>query len=44
VAVLIVSVGIAWTLMLRSRARRVESPWLITLMSFALQVVGAVVC
>lgn len=44
VAVLIVSLGVAWTLMLRSRARRVESAWLISLVSCALLVVGAVVC
>jgi hypothetical protein len=44
VGVLIVSVGIAWTLMLRSRAQRVESAWFIILASFILLVVGAGVC
>jgi hypothetical protein len=44
VAVLIVSAGIAWTLSLRSRTRRVEGAWVITLVSFALFVVGVLIC
>jgi site-specific recombinase len=44
VAVLIVSVGIAWTLSLRSRRRRVEGAWIITVVSFVLFVVGVSIC
>jgi hypothetical protein len=44
VAVLILSVGVAWALARRSRAQRVESTWFITLVSFGLLVVGAALC
>jgi len=44
VAVLIVSVGIAWALARRSRARRVEGTWLITLLSVVLLLAGAALC
>jgi hypothetical protein len=44
VAVLIVSVGIAWTLSRQSRMRRVESTWVITTVSFVLFVVGVALC
>jgi hypothetical protein len=43
-AVLIVSVGTAWALSRRSRARRVEGAGLITLVSFVLFAVGVVIC
>jgi hypothetical protein len=43
-ALLIVSVGIAWTLSLRSRSRRVEGAWIITTISFVLFVVGVLIC
>jgi hypothetical protein len=43
-AVLIVSVGVAWTLARLSRAGRVESTWLITAVSFALFLVGVAIC
>jgi hypothetical protein len=43
-AVLIVSIGIAWALSRTSRARRVESAWLITAVSFVLFVVGVALC
>jgi uncharacterized membrane protein YecN with MAPEG domain len=44
VALLIVSVGIAWALSRSSRTRRVEGAWLITIMSFIVFVVGVVLC
>jgi hypothetical protein len=44
VTVLILSVGIAWALSRISRARRVESAWFVTAVSFALFVVGVVLC
>jgi amino acid transporter len=44
VAVLIVSVGTAWALARRSRARRVDGTWLITLLSVVLLLVGTVLC
>jgi hypothetical protein len=44
VAVLILSVGIAWTLSRVSRSRRVESAWVVTAVSFVLFVVGVVLC
>jgi hypothetical protein len=44
VAVLIVSVGIAWTLSRLSRTKRVESTWLITVVSCALFLVGIALC
>ena len=44
VAVLILSVGIAWTLSRVSRTRRVESAWFVTAVSFVLFVVGVVLC
>jgi hypothetical protein len=40
-AALIVSGGVAWQLSRASRAQRVESSWFITLVSFALLLVGA---
>jgi hypothetical protein len=43
-AVLLVSVGVAWTLARLSRAGRVESTWLITAVSFALFLVGVAIC
>jgi hypothetical protein len=43
-ATLIISVGIAWTLSRRSRAQRVESSWLIALVSFGLLLAGAALC
>jgi hypothetical protein len=43
-ATFIASVGIAWTLARRSRAQRVESSWLITLVSFGLFLAGAALC
>ena len=43
-AALIVSVGIAWTLSRRSRAQRVESSWLITMVSFGLFLLGVALC
>ena len=43
-AVLIVSVGIAWTLSLRSRTRRVEGAWIITTVSFVLFALGVLFC
>jgi len=43
-ALLIVSVGIAWTLSRTSRARRVEGAWLITAVSFALFLAGVLIC
>jgi hypothetical protein len=43
-AVLIVSAGIAWTLSLRSRRRRVEGAWIITTLSFVLFLVGVLIC
>ena len=43
-AILIVSVGIAWTLARLSRAGRVESTWLITAVSVALFLVGVAIC
>jgi hypothetical protein len=44
VATFIVSVGIAWALSRCSRAQRVESSWLITLVSFGLLLAGAALC
>jgi len=44
VALLIVSVGVAWALSRSSRTRRVEGTWLITLVSFVLFVVGVALC
>ena len=44
VAVLILSVGIAWTLSRVSRTRRVDSAWFVTAVSFALFIVGVVLC
>ena len=44
VAMLIVSAGIAWALSRRSRTQRVESSWLITLLSFGLLLAGAALC
>jgi hypothetical protein len=44
VALLIVSVGIAWTLSRSSRSRRVEGAWLIIILSFLLFVAGVVLC
>lgn len=44
VAALIVSIGMAWTLSRLSRAGRVDSTWFITAVSFALFVVGIVLC
>jgi hypothetical protein len=44
VAVLIMSVGVAWALARRSRAQRVESAWLINLVSFGLLLAGAALC
>jgi hypothetical protein len=44
VATLIVSAGVAWTLSRITRIRRVESTWLVTSVSFALFVVGLVLC
>ena len=44
VAALIVSIGVAWTLSRLSRAGRVDSTWFITTVSFALFVVGIVLC
>jgi len=43
-AVLILSVGIAWTLSRISRARRVEGASFVTAVSFVLFVVGVVLC
>jgi hypothetical protein len=43
-ALLIVSVGIAWTLSRISRTRRVDGAWLITMLSFALFVAGVALC
>jgi hypothetical protein len=43
-AILFVSIGIAWALSRTSRARRVESAWLITAMSVVLFVLGDVLC
>jgi site-specific recombinase len=43
-AVLIVSAGIAWTLSLRSRTRRVEGAWIVTTVSFVLFLVGVLIC
>jgi uncharacterized BrkB/YihY/UPF0761 family membrane protein len=37
-------VGIAWALARRSRARRVEGTWLITLLSVVLLLAGAALC
>jgi hypothetical protein len=44
VAALIVSIGMAWTLSRLSCAGRVDSTWFITTVSFALFVVGIVLC
>jgi hypothetical protein len=44
VATLILSAGIAWALARRSRTQRVESSWLITLLSFGLLLAGAALC
>jgi hypothetical protein len=43
-AVLIVSIGIAWALSRTSRTQRVESAWLITAVSFVLFVLGIALC
>jgi len=43
-AALLVSIGIAWALSRTTRNRRVESAWLITLVTFVLFVLGAVLC
>jgi hypothetical protein len=43
-AALIVSAGVAWTLSRLSRTQRVESAWLITVVSFALFLVGIALC
>jgi hypothetical protein len=43
-ALLIVSVGIAWTLSLRSRTRRVEGTWIVTTVSFVLFAFGVLIC
>jgi hypothetical protein len=43
-AALIVSAGIAWTLSRLSRTQRVESAWLIIVVSFALFLVGIALC
>ena len=43
-ALLIVSVGIAWTLSLRSRTRRVEGTWIVTTVSFVLFALGVLIC
>jgi site-specific recombinase len=43
-ALLIVSVGIAWALSLRSRRRRVEGAWIITSVSFVLFALGVLIC
>jgi hypothetical protein len=42
VALLILSVGVAWTLSRVSRRRRVEVAWVITVLSFVLFVAGVV--
>jgi hypothetical protein len=44
VAVLIVSVGIAWALSRSTRTRRVEGAWLITVVSVLLFLVGVALC
>ena len=44
VAVLILSMGIAWTLSRVSRTRREDSAWFVTAVSFALFIVGVVLC
>jgi hypothetical protein len=44
VAALMVSMGAAWTLMLRSRMRRIESTWFITAISVALFIAGVALC
>jgi hypothetical protein len=44
VAVLIVSVGIAWALSRSSRTRRVEGAWLITVVSVVLFLLGVALC
>jgi hypothetical protein len=43
-AALIVSAGVAWTLSRLSRTQRVESAWLITVVSFVLFLVGIALC
>jgi hypothetical protein len=44
VAVLIVSIGIAWTQARLSRAGRVESSWFITTVSLVLFLAGVAIC
>jgi len=43
-AAVIVSAGVAWQLARNTRAQRVESSWIVTLVSFALLLVGAALC
>jgi hypothetical protein len=43
-AVLIVSVGIAWTRARLSRAGRVDSSWFLTAVSLVLFLVGVAIC
>ena len=43
-ALLIVSVGVAWTLARRSRASRVEGAGVLTAVSFALFLAGVLIC
>jgi hypothetical protein len=43
-ALLIVSVGIGWTLARRSRAGRVEGAGVLTTVSFALFLAGVLIC
>ena len=43
-ASLIVSFSIAWALARASRARRVESAWVVTVVSFVFFAVGVVLC
>jgi len=44
IAALILGAGVAWAFSHTSRTRRVVHPWFITFVSFALFVVGVVVC
>jgi hypothetical protein len=44
VAALMVSMGAAWTLMLRSRMRCVERAWVVAIVSVALFIAGVALC
>jgi hypothetical protein len=43
-ALLIVSIGVAWALSRTSRARRVDSAWLVTTVSVVLLIAAVVMC